>query len=90
MSWGVQAVGAGDCPEGITGEGITVAVLDTGIDGNYEEHPAFKGVQKIETENFTDESNEDVIGHGTHCAAPSSAGQWTGGGSEWLPAFRGP
>ena len=82
VSWGVQAVGAGDCPEGITGEGITVAVLDTGIDGNYEEHLAFKGVQEIETENFTGESNEDVIGHGTHCAGTIFGrpvdGRWIG------------
>jgi len=61
-SWGIAAVNAGQSD--FTGAGVTVAILDTGID---EDHPAFKGV-KIISENFTDESREDLDGHGTHCA----------------------
>jgi subtilisin family serine protease len=64
VTWGVLAVRAAG--SSYTGEGITVAVLDTGID---REHPAFKGRGvEIQTENFTDEPDSDMEGHGTHCA----------------------
>ncbi|MES2320586.1 MAG: S8 family serine peptidase [Pseudomonadota bacterium] len=62
VTWGVQAVGADTSP--MTGEGIVVAVLDTGIDAA---HPAFAGVQLVQKD-FTGEGNGDLNGHGTHCA----------------------
>jgi subtilisin family serine protease len=61
-SWGVSAVGADT--SSFSGDGITVAVLDTGIDAT---HPAFAGVD-IEQRDFTGEGVEDQHGHGTHCA----------------------
>jgi subtilisin family serine protease len=61
-TWGVSAVGAGTSAR--TGAGVTVAVLDTGIDAT---HPAFAGVELVE-EDFTGSGNGDVQGHGTHCA----------------------
>ena len=60
--WGITAVGADTSP--FTGDAIVVAVLDTGIDAK---HPAFKGV-KLTRKNFTDDSDNDLDGHGTHCA----------------------
>jgi subtilisin family serine protease len=60
-TWGVEAVGAHTSP--FTGDGIVVAVLDTGIDAA---HPAFTGVQIVERD-FTGEGNGDQNGHGTHC-----------------------
>ncbi|MGA0560009.1 S8 family peptidase [Larkinella sp. VNQ87] len=62
VAWGITAVGADTSP--FTGEGVVVAVLDTGIDAA---HPAFAGVQLIE-QDFTGEGNGDQNGHGTHCA----------------------
>jgi subtilisin family serine protease len=62
VSWGVEAVGAFGCP--FTGDGIVVALLDTGIESG---HAAFSGTE-IVTKNFTQEANEDTDGHGTHCA----------------------
>lgn len=62
VAWGVQAVGAVDSP--FDGSGITVAVLDTGID---PDHPAFDGVNLVRR-NFTSEGEDDGHGHGTHCA----------------------
>ena len=47
-AWGIHAVGADT--SSLSGDGVTVAVLDTGIDAS---HP---------------ESDEDLDGHGTHCA----------------------
>ena len=61
-AWGVQAVGA-DVSH-FTGQGVTVAVLDTGIAAN---HPAFAGVTLVQ-EDFSGDGNGDVNGHGSHCA----------------------
>ena len=62
IAWGVKAVGADTSP--YTGDGVVVAVLDTGIDAG---HSAFSGVQIVEKD-FTGEGNGDQHGHGTHCA----------------------
>jgi subtilisin family serine protease len=61
--WGVTAVGAATSSK--TGQGVTVAVLDTGI---HAEHVAFAGAEVVQ-EDFTGEGNGDANGHGTHCAA---------------------
>ncbi|MFF1822692.1 S8 family serine peptidase [Kribbella sp. NPDC058245] len=50
---------------GFTGEGMTVAVLDTGIDAT---HPDLKG-KIVAEKNFTTENANDNIGHGTHVAS---------------------
>ena len=47
-----------------TAKGVTVAVLDTGIDAT---HPAFEGVELIQKD-FTGEGRGDKNGHGTHVA----------------------
>ena len=64
VTWGVRTVGADR--SSFDGANATVAVLDTGIDAA---HPAFAGggLQLI-TRNFTTESDDDLNGHGTHCA----------------------
>ncbi|WP_441289045.1 S8 family peptidase [Sorangium sp. KYC3313] len=67
MPQGLIAVGAH--ATNFTGQGVRVAVLDTGIDRT---HPAFAG-KDITSRDFTGEgsSPEDVSdhdGHGTHCA----------------------
>ena len=62
-TWGVRAVRADQTQ--FDGSGVTVAVLDTGID---RQHPAFTGVSIIEEVDFSGSGNGDVQGHGTHCA----------------------
>lgn len=47
--------------DGNIGEGVTVAVMDTGVD---ETHRLFDGME-IEKHNFTDADDGDEIGHGT-------------------------
>lgn len=67
MPAGLIAVKAHTSP--FTGQGVTVAVLDTGLD---DSHPAFTGKTIIKRDftgegaNATDVSDKD--GHGTHCA----------------------
>ncbi|MCD6289979.1 MAG: S8 family peptidase [Anaerolineae bacterium] len=51
--------------EGYRGNGIKVAVVDTGID---ETHPDFEG-RVIATKGFASESAHDGHGHGTHVAS---------------------
>lgn len=62
VAWGIEAVNASN--SAFSGKGVKVAVLDTGIDRSHE---AFHGVNLIE-KNFTDESADDLHGHGTHVA----------------------
>jgi subtilisin family serine protease len=62
IAWGIKAVGADTSP--FTGNGIVIAILDTGID---DSHPAFAGVQIVQKD-FTGDGNGDEDGHGTHCA----------------------
>lgn len=62
VAWGLHAIGADSSP--FDGAGVTVAVVDTGIDAG---HPAFAGVELIQKD-FTGEGIGDKHGHGTHCA----------------------
>ncbi|WP_427885198.1 S8 family peptidase [Kribbella sp. GL6] len=50
---------------GYTGKGVSVAVLDTGVDAT---HPDL-ATQIAGEKNFTTESADDVVGHGTHVAS---------------------
>jgi len=69
VAWGVRAVGA-DRSE-LTGEGVTVALLDTGVDTS---HPAFQRIEFL-VEDFTGEGKQDEVGHGTHCAGTFFGGE---------------
>ncbi|MGJ7906650.1 S8 family serine peptidase [Actinopolyspora sp. H202] len=65
-TWGLQATGVLD--SAATGQGIRVAVLDTGLDLG---HPDF-AEREISARSFvTDEPAQDGNGHGTHCVGTS-------------------
>jgi subtilisin family serine protease len=61
-AWGISAVGADTSP--YTGDGVSVAVLDTGIDAG---HDAFAGMTVVQRD-FSGDGDGDRQGHGTHCA----------------------
>ncbi|GAB3439527.1 S8 family peptidase [Actinophytocola sediminis] len=66
---------------GYTGEGVTVAVLDTGVD---QTHPDLAD-REIAEQNFSDaEDNVDHVGHGTHVASTVA-----GTGARSAGRFRG-
>ncbi|HUR53637.1 MAG TPA: S8 family serine peptidase, partial [Gemmataceae bacterium] len=60
-TWGLQATGVLTSP--FSGQGVRVAVLDTGLDLN---HIDFAG-RAIVTQSFSGFPVQDVFGHGTHC-----------------------
>ncbi|HWQ14174.1 MAG TPA: S8 family serine peptidase [Roseiflexaceae bacterium] len=71
-AWGIVVTGALQSP--YAGRGVTVAVLDTGIDAGHE---AFRGIELIQRD-FTGEGHGDQHGHGTHVAG-TIFGQTVGG-----------
>jgi subtilisin family serine protease len=62
VAWGIEAVRAGESP--FDGSGIVPAILDTGIDADHE---CFRTVEIVRRD-FTESSDDDTDGHGTHCA----------------------
>ncbi len=75
LSWGIEAVKADQSP--YDGTGVTVAILDTGIDRH---HTAFHTLQQkcIVERDFTNSSICDEHGHGTHCAGVICGGKVNG------------
>src|SRR3990170_1678613 len=62
-------------PKGITGEGVKVCVLDTGIDNN---HPAFQGRIIWQKDYVNDDNNaQDDNNHGSHVAGIVGSGDGT-------------
>lgn len=53
---------------GADGDGISWAVLDTGIKADHQYFQAEPRIVKDDRFNFTDELYDDVVGHGTHVA----------------------
>ena len=89
FTWGLKATKADT--SGFDGQGVRVAVLDTGLD---LEHPDFEGRQVTARSFVPGETAQDGHGHGTHCAGtacgptnPTDSRRYgVGGGAEILVA----
>jgi len=64
IDWGLQSLGIPDIWKDTQGEGVKVAVLDTGVD---LEHPDLKAAL-VGSKDFTGDGVQDGNGHGTHCS----------------------
>lgn len=69
FTWGLQATGVSTSRR--SGQGIRVAVLDTGMD---LAHPDFRG-RSIVSQSFSGFPVQDIHGHGTHCVGTACGPQ---------------
>lgn len=69
LTWGLQATGVSTSR--FNGQGVRVAVLDTGFD---MQHPDFSG-RIIESKSFSGFPVQDIHGHGTHCVGTACGPQ---------------
>jgi subtilisin family serine protease len=68
LEWNLEVTGV--LRSSATGQGIRIAILDTGIDPN---HPDFTAGRILMTESFIDgEDVNDGHSHGTHCAGTAA------------------
>lgn len=78
-SWCLDEIALKDGPGVLTGQGVKVAVLDSGLDFN---HPDFKGRANIGANHYNSvdsETIDDLQGHGTHCAGVIAGPVQSGG-----------
>lgn len=80
MTWGLQAIGAGGTA--LSGAGIRVAVLDTGLD---LQHLDFADrIAAVNTRSFVaGEPVQDGHGHGTHCCGTVNGPALSSGGRRY-------
>lgn len=74
FTWGLQATGGSTSR--FSGNGIKIAVLDTGFDLR---HPDFAG-RRIRSRSFVGGTAQDRHGHGTHCIGTACGPQSPAGG----------
>lgn len=82
FTWGIQATKAQ--LSSFSGQGISVAVLDTGFDSS---HPDFVGRAVTSQSFIPGESPQDGHGHGTHCIGTACGPKAPGSGPRYGVAY---
>lgn len=82
LTWGLQATNVSSSPQ--SGQGIRVAVLDTGFD---LAHPDFVGRQITAQSFVTGQSPQDGHGHGTHCTGTACGPRMPAAGPRYGIAY---
>jgi subtilisin family serine protease len=77
-TWGLAAINA--LGSGLTGRGVKVAVLDTGLDTN---HPDFRGRPVVSRSFVAGQPVDDNNGHGTHCVGAVCGPRQPGSGPRY-------
>ena len=69
FTWGQKAMRLDQLPSGYRGQGVRVAVIDSGIATTHEALKRVRaGIDIINKKTNPNGWTEDVLGHGTHCA----------------------
>ncbi len=80
VGWGQKAMRMDQLPEHFRGQGIRIAVIDSGIATS---HDSLKGVRAgfdiVNKRTNPNTWNEDTLGHGTHCAGVIGAADLASG-----------
>ena len=82
LTWGLQAVGLPRTT--LSGRGIRVAILDTGLD---DTHPDFAGRSITKKLFASNSSDRDTVGHGTHCTGTACGAQHPATGPRYGIAY---
>ncbi len=69
LPWNIKMVGADQVWNRVTGSGVKLAIIDTGIDDNHPDLTVSGGVSMVPGATSWDDDN----GHGTHCAGIAGA-----------------
>jgi hypothetical protein len=85
LTWGLQAVGVTGADGQLTGAGVRVADLDTGLDTSHPDWALFPANDGVHARNFTPETGGimDVVGHGTHTAGTIAGPVRSAGGTRY-------
>ncbi|SFK80661.1 Subtilase family protein [Halogranum rubrum] len=79
-SWGYTDIAADSAQAlGVTGKGVDVAILDTGIDVDHRDLRVAGGVDCVNWLPWEEQDYDDQNGHGTHCAGIAAARDDGGG-----------
>jgi len=69
VGWGQKAMRMDQLPPTYRGQGIRIAVIDSGIANSHEELTRVRaGFDIVNKKTSPDTWNEDTLGHGSHCA----------------------
>ena len=81
MCWGHKAMRLDQLPGNYRGQGIKVAIIDSGAATTHEQlNRISAGIDIIDKASTPDAWNVDTLGHGSHCAGVIGAGELAAGG----------